>query len=125
MRSRDVEYEIQLEYDGIIEMDGERFRRVIYNITGNAAEAMDSGGKLILKVLKEDNNVIFLFIDNGPGIPEEHQDKIFQPFYTVGKEKGTGLGMAIAKRIVEEHGGSISFDSVEGKGTTFKVVLPL
>ena len=63
-------------------------------------------------------------IDNGPGIPVSKQPWVFEPFNTTKGTRGTGLGLAVAKRIVEEHGGRISIESVEGKGATFRVLLP-
>jgi two-component system NtrC family sensor kinase len=68
--------------------------------------------------------VEILVIDNGPGIPVSKQPWVFEPFNTTKGTRGTGLGLAVAKRIVEEHGGRISIESVEGKGATFKVLLP-
>jgi signal transduction histidine kinase len=68
--------------------------------------------------------VEILVIDNGPGIPASKQPWVFEPFNTTKGTRGTGLGLAVAKRIVEEHGGRISIESVEGKGATFKVLLP-
>lgn len=62
--------------------------------------------------------------DDGPGIPESIQDKIFQPFFST-KEEGTGLGLGIANRIVEEHGGWLDLKSREGEGATFIINLPL
>ena len=63
--------------------------------------------------------------DNGVGIDEEQQQKIFEPFYTTkNKEDGTGLGLSIVKQIVERHGGEISVESQEGKGSTFTIILP-
>ena len=62
--------------------------------------------------------------DNGPGIPETVQDKIFQPFFTT-KEEGTGLGLSIAARILDEHGGWLDLESREGQGATFTLNLPL
>ena len=63
-------------------------------------------------------------IDNGPGIPADRQSLIFQPFHTTKGIRGTGLGLAVTKRIVEEHGGTISLTSAEGKGATFSLILP-
>jgi signal transduction histidine kinase len=63
--------------------------------------------------------------DNGPGIPEELRDTLFDAFVTHGKKKGVGLGLAIAKSIVEAHSGTITFDTSMGQGTTFHVRLPV
>ncbi|MBM4372729.1 MAG: HAMP domain-containing histidine kinase, partial [Deltaproteobacteria bacterium] len=66
----------------------------------------------------------FRFMDTGRGIPEEIRHRLFESFVTSGKREGTGLGLAIVKKIVDDHGGTIEFHSVAGKGTTFDVVLP-
>jgi signal transduction histidine kinase len=63
-------------------------------------------------------------IDNGPGIPASKMGWIFEPFNTTKGAKGTGLGLAVAKRVAEEHGGAIFLDSVEGKGATFRMLIP-
>src|SRR3954470_17843143 len=68
--------------------------------------------------------VEILVIDNGPGIPPAKQPWVFEPFNTTKGTRGTGLGLAVAKRIVEDHGGRISIESVEGRGATFKILLP-
>ncbi|MGZ4894258.1 MAG: ATP-binding protein, partial [Halobacteriota archaeon] len=70
-----------------------------------------------------DDSIAISVSDTGVGIPADMRDKIFSPL-TTGKAKGTGLGLAVVKRIVEAHNGTISFESTEGKGTTFIVTLP-
>ena len=63
-------------------------------------------------------------IDNGPGVPEDMRERIFQPFHTTKGTRGTGLGLAVTKRIVEEHGGRIIVESREGKGAEFVMIFP-
>jgi signal transduction histidine kinase len=86
---------------------------------------MPNGGKISLSsALDKNDKSIDIFIkDNGEGIPEESRNQIFVPNFST-KSSGTGLGLAITKKIVEEHGGSITFTSTPGKGTTFRVELP-
>ena len=81
--------------------------------------------RLLLKAVYEvtDHAVDINVHDTGIGIAEEMKDELFTPL-TTGKAKGTGLGLAVVKRIVDAHGGTISFESQEGKGTTFMVTLP-
>jgi signal transduction histidine kinase len=108
------------------EIDAGKIRQVLVNLVQNAAEAMDgAGGTVTLRTgaLPEGEGVIVTVEDNGPGIPQEHQAKILDPFYTT-KFSGTGLGLAIAQTLVEQHGGSLQFDSEPGIGTTFYVLLP-
>jgi signal transduction histidine kinase len=68
--------------------------------------------------------VVIAIKDNGPGVPQAMQSKLFQPFYST-KEEGTGLGLSIASRVVEEHGGWIDLKSREGQGATFIITIPL
>jgi len=88
-------------------------------------ESMEQGGKLsFVSGLKQGMVEISIF-DEGVGIPEEEQGKIFSPFYTT-KKQGTGLGLSICKRIIEDHpGGSLSFTSEAGKGSTFVIAMPV
>lgn len=124
---RNIDIEKQLE-DNLPDIlsDTDQIQQVFINIILNAAEAMTAGGKLrITSGRSPDKEFITItFADTGPGIPEEHRERIFDPFYTT-KEHGTGLGLAISYGIVEQHGGSISVESCMGKGSTFTVQLPV
>jgi signal transduction histidine kinase len=90
----------------------------------NAMDAMPGGGKLTITTRKWNDNIVFTFTDTGKGIPEEIIEKIWVPLFTT-KAKGMGLGLAICRRMVEAHGGSISVKSKVGKGTTFTIMIPL
>ncbi|MCL5276597.1 MAG: ATP-binding protein [Deltaproteobacteria bacterium] len=104
--------------------DCDKMRQVFINIILNAVEAMDGGGRLDITARRAGNNHIdILFKDTGPGIPPQHMDNLFKPFFTT-KKDGSGLGLAISKRIVEEHGGRLLVQSGPGKGTVFTVRLP-
>jgi len=72
---------------------------------------------------RSDREVVIRITDNGPGIPESIQDKLFEPFFST-KELGTGLGLSITARIVEEHGGNLELRSREDEGATFVITLP-
>jgi signal transduction histidine kinase len=109
-------------------VDPDQLKEVLVNLLINACEAMVDGG--LIEIKEEDNfleplgrMVVIQVSDNGPGIPESIQDKVFQPFFS-GKEEGTGLGLSIASRILEEHGGWLDLKSTEGRGTTFIINLP-
>jgi signal transduction histidine kinase len=104
-------------------IDTNKFTRVIDNLINNAYEALSPGGKVEVSVVKNDENFQVIIADNGPGIPQEIIDTIFQPFVTSGKENGTGLGLAISSKIIEDHGGKIKVHSGQN-GTTFTIVLP-
>lgn len=105
-------------------LDPGQIRQVFYNLIKNAMEAMPDGGTLEIAVTSGDAYVRIDFADSGVGIPEESLGRIFEPYHTT-KEKGTGLGLMIVKRIVESHGGQIEVASREGKGTRFRILLPL
>ncbi|MGZ4949144.1 MAG: two-component system sensor histidine kinase NtrB, partial [Halobacteriota archaeon] len=98
-------------------------RRVFANLILNAVQAMPNGGTLTISAATDDGSVMVSVHDTGVGIPDDIRDKLFTPLFTA-KAKGTGLGLAVVKRIVDAHGGTITFESEEGKGTTFTVTLP-
>ncbi len=108
--------------------DPEQLKEVLANLLVNACEAMVDGGRVTIQeeeaVQEPWGQVVVIRVsDNGPGIPESIQDKVFQPFYST-KEEGTGLGLSIAHRIIEEHGGGMSLTSRENEGATFIISLP-
>jgi two-component system, NtrC family, nitrogen regulation sensor histidine kinase NtrY len=105
-----------------IEVDAVQLKRVLLNVINNALEAMaERGGELRLRTAREDGGVAIRVDDDGPGV--EDVERIFEPHYTT-KVKGLGLGLAIARQIVEEHGGTIRAESVPGKGTSVRIHLP-
>lgn len=105
--------------------DAEQLKQAFLNIILNALQAMPQGGELNIITVHKAPWVEIYFQDQGPGIPAQDLDKIFNPFYTT-KGEGTGLGLAITHRIiVENHGGQIEVESEEGEGTRFIVRLPL
>ena len=121
-----------------IQADQEHLYQTLVNLVANALEAMDPGGRLTLRAGWSEGADPFLLPrrwslnrrvkveieDTGTGIPPSEADKVFNPFFTT-KAGGTGLGLAVAHKIIEDHGGTISFRSTPGVGTTFRVVLPL
>lgn len=114
-------YEIE---DPMVWGEPNKIEQVFTNIIQNALQAMQNKGKLDIEVVKMDKNVRVTVSDTGPGIPEDKISEIFDAFYTT-KEEGTGLGLNICKRIIEEHGGVIDVESVLGEGTQFTIELPL
>ena len=108
----------------VFEVDVHSMKRVFKNIIENAIEAMPKGGKLEIKSFKSKNYMVVSFCDTGVGISKENLKKIFCPLFTT-KARGMGLGLAICKRIVEAHNGLIEVESREGKGTCFKVKIPI
>lgn len=105
--------------------NGGELNQVWTNIVDNAVDAMHGHGNLKVKTSRDDGYVLVEISDDGPGIPREAKNRIFEPFYTTkGVGEGTGLGLDIVRRIVAGHGGEIRVDSAPGK-TTFKVRLPV
>ncbi len=113
-----------LQYEGDLMLDTERMKRVFHNISTNAAEAMTDGGTFMVISAQVGNMVHVELHDTGPGIPEEIRDRLFDPFVTSGKTNGTGLGLAVVKRIVQEHNADIHVVSTT-TGTTFTIRFPL
>jgi signal transduction histidine kinase len=98
---------------------------VFLNLVKNAIEAMEEGGRLVIAQTSAGEQAEITIKDDGCGIPEENREKIFSPFFT-SKRHGTGLGLNISKSIIEDHeGSSLTLTSEVGKGTTFKVTLPV
>jgi PAS domain S-box-containing protein len=112
------------QHKPVIAVDSQKMNRVFTNIISNAIDAMPEGGNLKITSRELHENLEFRFTDTGEGIPAEIKENIWKPLFTT-KAKGMGLGLAICKRMVEAHGGSISVDSTVGKGTTFTIKLPL
>lgn len=119
-----VELKVNANHTGAVRVDETKMKRIVYNIARNAAQAMPEGGKFTFTVDREGDDLVMKFQDNGPGIPPEIADRLFQSFVTARKKNGTGLGLAIVKKIAEEHGGVVTCKSKPGKGTTFEVRVP-
>jgi len=99
--------------------------QVFVNLIVNAAQAMKGRGRLTLATLVKGGAITVSIHDTGPGIPPEHRDKIFAPFFTTKQgEKGTGLGLYVVRSLIHKHGGQIVVESEEGKGTTFHIQFP-
>ena len=104
--------------------DREMLRQVLLNIIGNGYQAMPDGGRLTVDVAAPDGAVRIDVADSGVGMSAEARERLFEPFFTT-KPRGVGLGLAVTKRLVEAHNGSIDVVTEEGQGTRFTVVLPV
>lgn len=105
-------------------LDAAQIKQVLVNLIKNAMHAMIRGGVLTVQTGSAADGVWVSISDTGCGIPQEQLNRIFEPFYTT-KKKGSGLGLMIVQRIVRDHGGLIKLESNVGKGTTFRIWLPL
>jgi len=119
-----VRLELNVNVSDLVVLDPHRMQRVITNLAHNAAEAMPKGGQLTVLAECEGDWVRMEVRDTGHGIPHQQQAEVWKPFVTFGKKRGTGLGLSIAQKIVTDHGGTISLQSEEGKGTTFIIRVP-
>jgi len=124
---------MELQVKGDIPMtvgDEERIGQVITNLLSNAVKFTPPGGTVTVRLTPHEKMLLTEVIDTGPGIPPEQRDKIFDKFYQLSdvhtrQQGGSGLGLSIAKSIVEAHNGRIWVESEEGKGSNFKFLLPL
>ena len=118
---------IEKDYKDIppVKADINQLKQVLLNVINNAVQAMPEGGVIGIRTYQRDGHVCVEVKDTGVGIPDEVLPRIFEPFFTTKKEKGTGLGLPISYRIVEEHGGRMEVRSKEGEGTMIRILLPL
>ncbi len=113
-----------------VQADPNYLKRIFQNFFGNARDAMPQGGSITIDCFAvrkqgEANNVVIRFSDTGTGIPEVLQEKIFDPFFTTKKPgKGTGLGLALVRRIITLHNGQVSIENSDAEGTTFRIEIP-
>jgi signal transduction histidine kinase len=124
---KDVKLVHQLDADmDTIPADSNAIFRCLSNLVTNAVEAVEKGGEVTVRTewSNDDAYAALIVEDNGSGIPDEDQEKIFDALFSSKGSKGTGLGLAVTKKIVEEHGGEIGLDSELGRGTTFSIRLP-
>ena len=123
------DHQIDLRFDpgelNDIMIDRLRIQRVVENLIGNAGEAIEGAGSISLATRPVPGGVELEISDTGSGIPREIQETLFDPFISLGKPTGTGLGLAVAKNIIEEHGGHITFSTEQNVGTHFRIKFPL
>jgi signal transduction histidine kinase len=99
-------------------------KQAVLNLMTNALDVMKNGGNLRLQVSRANDYVVLEVMDDGPGIPPELRDKVFQLYFTT-KTKGSGIGLAMTYRAVQLHNGTIDFLSENGRGTTFRLEFPV
>lgn len=126
IEQKKIHLEILVDPDAdTIYADDNLFEQVMLNLVLNGLQALGENGTLVLSTrrTRAANGVELTVQDNGPGIPSENLGRIFQPFFTT-KKDGTGLGLATSKRIITDHGGTLTVASVPGMGATFRIWLP-
>jgi signal transduction histidine kinase len=105
-------------------VDPNRIKDALLNILKNAVQAIGNNGMITVRIYKQDGYCVFEIKDTGPGISDEDLPFIFDPFFTT-KKFGTGLGLTITHRIIEEHDGNLAVESRKGEGSAFRVSIPL
>ena len=119
----DLQIDLALDKDITLELDRRLMRRALHNLIENAIQAMDGRGRLRVALKRSEKGVTLCIQDNGPGIPEKDQAKVFDAYFST-KDGGTGLGLAIAKRTIEEHLGTIQIELAEEQGTKVVIHFP-
>jgi signal transduction histidine kinase len=122
--SSNIQMQVEQEEDAEVRVDHDLIQQALLNLVVNAIEVMPQGGELSLESANNEDTAEIRISDTGPGIAPELRDKIFRLYFTTKKE-GSGIGLAMAFRIVQLHDGTIDFTSEPGKGTTFSIRLPI
>jgi len=129
-----LERDVQLPGGRRGPLDVDKIRRAVTNIAANARDAMGGAGRLRLQARVETiagadgprDHLVLVLVDDGPGVPSAIRERVFDPFVTHGKKRGTGLGLAVARRFVEDHGGRLELVADPGRsGARFRIALPL
>jgi signal transduction histidine kinase len=123
--TRKVEVVSRVDFTGPVVLDADRMQRVLLNLADNARKAMPKGGTFTIATVKKGRSVIFELSDTGVGMDADVQKRLFEPFFSRSEEGGTGLGMCVVKNVTEAHGGKLAWTSEKGKGTTFRITLPV
>lgn len=124
VESRNVKLFKKFDQDVNIYLDKSSFYQACFQIAKNSCDAMPTGGNLFISTWLSGSNVKIEIKDEGKGIPESIRKEIFESFFSYGKKNATGIGLSIAKKIIEEHSGSIDFSSRTGEGSVFTISLP-
>lgn len=131
LAQRGITLQVHPPKDAVMRVDSDKLKQVLLNLIQNGAESIKGTGNVTLSYGEEVRALrgetqrvsVITVSDTGTGISAEHQKRLFDPFFTT-KETGTGLGLPIAARIIDKHGGAIECQTAAGRGTTFKIVLP-
>jgi signal transduction histidine kinase len=122
--AQNVTIELSIPSDIEVPMERSRMERAFVNLIANSLEAMPEGGAVRISAELQDGAAVVHVEDNGPGIPPEIRSQLFQPFVSAGKRNGLGLGLALSRQTVLEHGGDMWVEPVAGRGARFSFRLP-
>lgn len=118
---------VEIRQSGAAEgwFDHRKLERVFFNLILNACEAMPGrAGQIEIELTDTGSQVDIRVRDNGRGVPTSIRNTVFEPFVSQGKENGTGLGLTVVQKIVQDHGGEITIESTSSEGTTFRITIP-
>lgn len=124
LKEKNISFNKSVEWNGMVNWDRNQIQQVIMNLMQNSIDAITEAGEITFKIKEFNNRINIKIRDNGSGIPEHIQNKIFNLYYTT-KASGTGIGLSIIQRIIFEHNGTLEFESEENIGTTFIIRLPI
>jgi signal transduction histidine kinase len=124
-KEKEISLNVQLSKEiSEVNIDEHQINQAIVNLINNAIQAIPEKGEIILKTGKSGNGILITIMDTGIGIPDEEKEKVFEPFFTK-KQRGTGLGLAVVKKIIDNHRGEIKITNRENGGTAFSLWLPM
>ncbi len=114
------------EHEPPIPIDPDAIHQVVLNLVGNAIDATEGGGRIEIRSAHDPAAATteLMVADDGPGVPIDRRERIFEPFYSTRGQRGTGLGLAVARKLVERHGGTLTLDPPGSRGAVFRVILP-
>jgi len=120
-----IRLESRLSLEAPLQLDRQKIVRVLHNVVGNALEAMKPGGTLTVETSVREDRAVLAIADNGCGMDAETASRVCEPFFSQGKVRGSGLGMAIVRRIAEQHSATLAIISAPGQGTRVEFLFPL
>jgi signal transduction histidine kinase len=123
--SNRIEIKSDIAFRGPVILDADRMLRVLLNLADNSRKAMWGGGTFSIATRREGSRLVIEVTDTGEGMEKKVQARLFEPFFSSAREGGTGLGMSIVKSIVDAHDGTLSFTTEKGKGTCFRISIPI
>ena len=123
-RQRGITYEQAIEAEPVLHTDGDRVLQIVTNLIDNAFTWTPDGGRIDVRLARENGAVSVSVSDTGPGVPPDQRERIFRPFFSGDESGGTGLGLAIARELAEALGGELELDSSPGRGSRFELRLP-